>query len=585
MKGKRTKSTHATELSIAQLLYKVGAKTNDTTYCAAIPTTLGKCVEFDGRICFDDYEDLPSYARCLVTSVFADEKTDHVWFRACTGFSTHFPSAEVSNYNLLILPGDAKDKIFEHLSNLPTKNKKTNFKREWVKLAEKFLEEREWPNGDNSYKAGFMHSVDCWFCCENSLENAEYAIPLYKERLDITTMIAIKMVYADYDTFLDETYLSNQHVERKLIQMKFIKEIMNHVWATIPQNFINELYLKDPAQELKRKGRVFEFKVVHTIPKQTPKQVKIYNHKPKDSYSSKDIERHQTSLSNIWIDATYVLKTDVNSDMMNYEYIPVLLKDIKFIYKPKFEKRSLEQDTYSLGIDFNNLFGYETMYGSVNIVLTLENLLNHTEFEFRYLQYGAHVNSDGSTQYLMQLKHPYRYPACDNEFINNECKKIVDEANEEFIKFANSLRQDIEDPGYSTIVVDNLEWATENVVETYKDKLFDETRTICESSINWRNVFMWLLPIGYRLPTVKELQSLLENHPFAYDKKGFYKNDVGMKIHPDNRWSKMHHISFWTSDTVSGKFIDNVKLTVNINGTVNYQRACQESNQLLLIKE
>lgn len=566
------KIKHASELEVARLLYKVGDKLPSGDYCVAFPRD--KQPEFDGRICFDEYEELPSYARCLVTAVIADEARNTVSFRATTGFSTHFPAQDNFDFNLCILPKIVQDYIYEYLTTLPVKHKKASFKTEWKNRASQYLDMHNWPGHDN-HPVDFEFSVDCWLCCDNELFGIDKVLPRYDAMMQLNTMIAIKIVYPDIDVFMDKMYLSKQTTERRLILKKFIERIMFKVWNTIPDSFINELYKKDPVDVLlKRNKSFFIFKQPPLI--EPAKEItKPSSHKIKDTYTSSDYREYQVRLHDLWIGATYLFQTQTGKEDI---FTPVKLINVEFTYRAVDMNRCLEAPR-GCEIAYSNYFGKfgGDDYGEAKIFLTLENLRTSEQFKFRYSEYGAFVQEDGTYSYLHELKPPYKYPTIENTFIKEQCSDVLKKCNTAIKAYAQKQRPKHK-PKWNTIEINGLQWVDHNITLCKNDYFEKETHY----QFRYGDIFS-LIPKGYRLPTAKEFQDLLVGVNFDKNRDSSVLEN-GIKINIMQNWYRVS-FGFWTSDTYTGEFIDPVKIVVTLGGCKKAQTADEDDNMLLLIKE
>lgn len=586
------KQKYITESEIAKLICERGILKNDHVYY--VPVRKDVKIEFDGRICVDSYEDLPSYAPCIVTVLYADSITEHVWFNQKTNFNTMFGDPYNDDYNLHILSQKNYKEIVEYLNTIPVKHtkKKSSYKNEWSKLAYKFLQQDNWYSECGSLNkeiiySDFIHSVDCWFCCDhNPLSNDIDKIieEKYLNNLDNSTMIAIKMLYPTINEFNDDMYLSNQTIERAILQHKFINTVMKKVWDTVSDETINNLYTQDPNELCKHPTYKFKFKqpieFINPVIKEISKPSK---HTVKSEYKKSDFISY-ISINDLWINASYgICITDQNH---KEKIIPAILKDIAFLPDIKITPYSFEFDPYSYTSNFLDYFNSISNYfGECSLILTFENQLTNELFDIKCSPtMSTYYMQNNCTYRILLHKKPYKYPNIKNEFIENECNKIVEQLKISYQQYLDNCHINFKKDECDDIIthtINGLTW-TNSIRCKSRDHYFN---TYYTSTFSYKEIFS-LIPEGYRLPTSDEVIELLSKNKYKYDSEKDIIYIGKMKIYDDDSWWD-EAPGIWTSDSYTGNILDHIKVVVNpmYGGIKKLVMQNSSYNFLILIKK
>ena len=583
-----------TEKEISKLICERGLVKNDHVF--VVPVRKDVIIEFDGRICVDSYEDLPTYAPCIVTCLYADAITEHVWFNQTTNFNTMFADMHNDDYNLHILSQKNYQQIVDYLNTIPVnKKKKSSYKNEWLKLAHKFLRQNIWYSEFGNFNrqvsySDFIHSVDCWFCCDNNPLNNDIDKIIeekYLNNLDEPSMIAIKMLYPTITEFEDAMYLSNQTLNRSILQYKFVNTVMKKVWDTISNKTIENLYKQDPNEICKKPTYKFKFKTDIEYINPEIKEINTPSkHKVKSKYRLSDFNNN-ISLNDLWINASYGLY--INQDVYkNKEYhtsiIPVILKDIVFVPDIEISNNAFEFEPYTYNPTFTDYFNSISNYfGECYLILTFENQITKEIFDIKYSSdFRTFYYHNGNKTYKLLLHNkPYKYPNIKNEFIENECNRIISELKEKYQKYINELRlKNDKSIITKTHNINGLVWTDNIVIET---KSYYGINRYNNYTFKYNKIFN-LIPEGYRLPTSDEVLTLISNNKIEFDENSLQIGDITIY---DERRNLFDNYGIWTSDSYSGDILDPLKIVViPYNG--GYKQLTfqdQMDNYLLLIKE
>ena len=587
------------EKEISKLICERGKQINDHVY--AMPILKNVIIEFDGRICIDEYEDLSCAAPCIVTCLWADAIKDHVWFAWTINFSTMFPPQCHDNFNLCILGQKQYGQIVEYLNRIPKRReRKKDYKLEWLKLAQSYLDQYNWRSGSDDEEckySWFKHSVDCWLCCDHNpmYDNIDKIIEdEYINKLDDFGMIALRMIYPNKEQFNEKMYLSHQTLERTVIKNKFIKMVMNKVWDTVTDNFIQKLYKQNPADILKKRYKKLLFEFKDKVVFEKSKEItKPYKHTPLDTYTVKNCTDEKIGLNDLWINASYILvhrKEKQFRDKLDteYTYSPVILKHVEIEDNIAISEKSFESGEYfESDEDIYDYFSINDYFGKPYVILTLENQKTHEEIKIKWSIYGSYYQDNGY-YYLHMHKSPYKYPTVENTYMKNIINEHISKVKSAISGYIHNLHKSNNTIQYKTHNINGKEWTDSiNISEGYDWSRQSKTYKYTFKYANILN----LIPKGYRLPTSDEVEELLNKYNIKRDNSTIDDNIHYMYIKDINIIDDVHLYwrdapGIWTSDTLSGELTDPIKIRVNLySKKKELVKQSYSQNFLLLIKE
>lgn len=593
-----------TETEIYEFLLKYGEQNNDEFYLS-IPHS--EKIIIDGRRFAEEYEDLPNDAPCQIDGIKCDiSYTNAVAFHMHTAFTTHYPLMSNDWYNFGPLPQKAKNEIISYLKCIESKltvNKKYSknaIRKKWLTLAETLLEksnlfpsleykgllyEPKVETGNLAY-SGFLHSFDCDFCCDNetaSEDRIEFILKEWEKVFSRTDVqISYLMTYPSLSYLKDKLYLSYQNTQRYTLQNLFIKRLLKPLYKKYNVNFINWLIEQDPEKVTIIKGDTFELRNIDKS-----EWFKLSAIPEKFERLSQKNDSFIRNKSELQFDAPYILEDYYDVCKKR----PDNVKQRKVIFRKiepttlKYEKKSFEQFSSSSLFSFKDFLKTIDSSAIIRCNITFEDVDTKEVFteEFVYDSWCV-VNE--------KLIYPIKkYKYYDNtieitEIFDNFIDKEKEKYNT-FFKYAMLSKQKSTDKKIQMIDIDGIKISKTNIIAN--ENQYGEAKTH-KKLFNFADI----IPKGYRLPTRKEIMTILEKHPFdtnnIFDTKTA-KNDVGLTLKGSKSsiyigWNtSLPYIAvddYWLDE--KEKYTSNVIRAVSIYGKEVSINASREDFLIYLVK-